>query len=286
VIETGLGGRLDSTNVIKPEACGIVSISYDHIAQLGSTLEKIAEEKAGIFKPGVPVISAPQVPAVKRVLRKVAERVGCPLRFIDDIEFSYCLSLQASGPQYAPASRRPPRASTAALLGEHQVWQRHALGIIDCPAGGLGNPHREPSTASLSVSRPDGMIARCRDDRGRGRIIEHRRPDRAIGQNISHDSMAGPAARPTRMWTACWPAPLGADKVIFTTAATARSVDPHELHTRFVEKSQKMAQVGDTLEAAYEIACKSVSREDLICITGSIYLVGLAKRLQAAGKLQ
>ena len=54
----------------------------------------------------------------------------------------------------------------------------------------------------------------------------------------------------------------------------------------FVEKSQKMAQVGDTLEEAYEIACKSVSREDLICITGSIYLVGLAKRLQAAGKLQ
>src|SRR5205085_6528628 len=60
VIECGLGGRLDSTNVIKPEVCAITSISYDHMAQLGNTLDKIAEEKAGIFKSGVPAISAPQ----------------------------------------------------------------------------------------------------------------------------------------------------------------------------------------------------------------------------------
>ncbi len=58
VIETGLGGRLDSTNVLKPEVCGITSISFDHMAQLGNTLEKIATEKAGIIKPGVPVVSA------------------------------------------------------------------------------------------------------------------------------------------------------------------------------------------------------------------------------------
>jgi dihydrofolate synthase/folylpolyglutamate synthase len=111
---------------------------------------------------------------------------------------------------------------------------------------------------------------------------------RAIGQNISYDSMVvifGCSADKDVDGMLAQ-LQLGADKVIFTTAASVRSIDPYELHTRFVEKSQKMAQVGETLEAAYEIACKSVSREDLICITGSIYLVGLAKRLQAAGKLQ
>src|SRR5207244_3528673 len=54
IIETGLGGRLDATNVVKPEVCGITSISYDHTAILGSTLEDIAGEKAGIFKDNVP----------------------------------------------------------------------------------------------------------------------------------------------------------------------------------------------------------------------------------------
>ena len=70
VIETGLGGRLDSTNVITPEVVGITSISFDHMAQLGPTLESIAREKAGVFKKGVTVISAPQRPNVKEVLRE------------------------------------------------------------------------------------------------------------------------------------------------------------------------------------------------------------------------
>jgi len=111
---------------------------------------------------------------------------------------------------------------------------------------------------------------------------------RAIGQNITYDSMVvifGCSADKDIDGMLAQ-LQLGADKVIFTTSGTPRSVDPHELHARFMEKSQKMAQVGDTLEDAYAIACKSVTREDLICITGSIYLVGLAKRLRAAGKLQ
>ncbi len=66
VIETGLGGRLDSTNVVKPEACGLTSISMDHMQQLGPTLDKIAEEKAGIFKEGVPAISVPQRRRLRR----------------------------------------------------------------------------------------------------------------------------------------------------------------------------------------------------------------------------
>src|SRR5918993_928652 len=79
IIETGLGGRLDSTNVIKPEVTAITSISKDHMAQLGNTLGKIAEEKAGIFKTGVPAVTIQQEPEVEAVLKRVAESVGTPL---------------------------------------------------------------------------------------------------------------------------------------------------------------------------------------------------------------
>ncbi len=299
VIETGLGGRLDSTNVIKPEACGIVSISYDHIAQLGSTLEKIAEEKAGIFKPGVPVISAPQVPAVKRVLRKVAERVGCPLRFIgDDIEFSYRFeSSRASGPHTRVCLATPTTRFDhlrVPLLGEHQAHNCGvALGIIDSLRQVGWEIPEQGAIDGLAQVRIQGRMEMIREMPRTIVDAAHNASSvaalmRAIGQNISYDSMVvifGCSADKDVDGMLAQ-LQLGADKVIFTTAATSRSIDPHELHTRFVEKSQKMAQVGDTLEAAYEIACKSVSREDLICITGSIYLVGLAKRLQAAGKLQ
>jgi dihydrofolate synthase/folylpolyglutamate synthase len=73
--------------------------------------------------------------------------------------------------------------------------------------------------------------------------------------------------------------------VIFTSAATPRSVDPHELLSRFQEKSHKMAQVEEKLIDAYRTACNCVTREDLICITGSVYLVGHAKRVLGADNI-
>ena len=126
VIETGLGGRLDSTNVIKPLVAGITSISYDHVAQLGHTLEQIAEEKAGIFKPGVTVISAPQLPAVRKVLSEAAERVGCPLRILgEDLEFSYRFeSSRVTGPHTRVCLTTPTTGFDhlqVPLLGEHQA---------------------------------------------------------------------------------------------------------------------------------------------------------------------
>ena len=82
VIETGLGGRLDSTNVIQPEVVGITSLSIDHMQQLGDTLDLIAMEKAGIFKTGVPVVTVQQDPLAMNVLRAQATgRQGAPERY-------------------------------------------------------------------------------------------------------------------------------------------------------------------------------------------------------------
>ena len=78
ILETGMGGRLDATNVVTPELCVITPIALDHAGYLGPDLRSIAAEKAGIFKAGVPVLCAPQEAAVEELLRQRAAVLGCP----------------------------------------------------------------------------------------------------------------------------------------------------------------------------------------------------------------
>ena len=86
VIEAGLGGRLDSTNIVTPDLSVITSIALDHCAMLGNTLEAIAGEKAGIFKAGVPALVGEYLPETRPVFEEKALSVGCPLIFAQDEE--------------------------------------------------------------------------------------------------------------------------------------------------------------------------------------------------------
>jgi dihydrofolate synthase/folylpolyglutamate synthase len=83
-LETGLGGRLDATNAVGPVVSVITPIGHDHQSWLGSTLEEIAGEKAGIIKPQIPVVSAAQEPAAEEVLRARAAECKAPLRFVSE----------------------------------------------------------------------------------------------------------------------------------------------------------------------------------------------------------
>ncbi len=85
VIEVGLGGRLDSTNIITPDLSVVTSIALDHCALLGNTLGKIASEKAGIFKPGVPALVGEYLPETRPVFEKKAGKVVCNLLFAQDL---------------------------------------------------------------------------------------------------------------------------------------------------------------------------------------------------------
>jgi len=88
VIEVGLGGRLDATNIVTPKVSVITSLSYDHMAVLGDTLAKIAGEKAGIIKEGVPVVSAPQKEEALQVLERVAKLLGSTVTLVGkDVNF-------------------------------------------------------------------------------------------------------------------------------------------------------------------------------------------------------
>lgn len=84
IIEVGLGGRLDSTNIITPELSVITNISFDHTQFLGDTLEKIAAEKAGIIKPGVPVVIGESAGSVREVFAGKAALENAPIRYADD----------------------------------------------------------------------------------------------------------------------------------------------------------------------------------------------------------
>lgn len=96
VLETGLGGRLDSTNVVTPEVSVITAIDLDHQEYLGSTLAQIASEKAGIIKPGIPVVSAPQHEEAAEILRKSAAENNTSIRFVTEPVDKFPVNLAGS----------------------------------------------------------------------------------------------------------------------------------------------------------------------------------------------
>lgn len=121
VLEVGLGGRLDATNVVKPAVTVITSLSYDHMAVLGDTLAKIAAEKAGIIKEGVPVVSAPQKEEALQVLLKVSRQRRAPFTLVGrDVTFKP-LNHSLDGQTLRIGGREEALTLTIPLLGSHQV---------------------------------------------------------------------------------------------------------------------------------------------------------------------
>ncbi|HCO67311.1 MAG TPA: dihydrofolate synthase [Dysgonomonas sp.] len=97
VIETGLGGRLDSTNIISPAVSVITNISYDHTQYLGNTLEKIAAEKAGIIKPGIPVVIGEAEGEVRKVFEDKANSMDASIVFAEDKNIIKNAQMQENG---------------------------------------------------------------------------------------------------------------------------------------------------------------------------------------------
>ncbi|MBI4338912.1 MAG: bifunctional folylpolyglutamate synthase/dihydrofolate synthase [Chloroflexi bacterium] len=121
VVEVGLGGRLDSTNVVRPQVCVFTSISLDHTAILGDTVEEIAGDKAGILKPGCVAVTSPQQPGVMAVLRDAAQSQGAPL--IATAEECRCVlhSHDLDGQSFTLATRWGEYKLHIPLLGAYQL---------------------------------------------------------------------------------------------------------------------------------------------------------------------
>ncbi len=125
VVETGMGGRLDATNVLRPTLSIITDIGIDHARFLGNTIERIAQEKAGVIKPGVPVVTSARSPAIE-VIAAVAETRGAPLHRVgQDVQaLSETVSLTQSTVTVS-TPRRTFRNLRVGLAGKHQI--RNAL---------------------------------------------------------------------------------------------------------------------------------------------------------------
>jgi dihydrofolate synthase/folylpolyglutamate synthase len=123
VVEVGLGGRLDATNIVTPKISAITSLSYDHMAVLGDTLAKIAGEKAGIIKQGLPVVSSPQKDEALDVLERVARLKECEFTLVGrDIRFGRLGASLDSQTLYLYSSTSSSKMMvTIPLLGEHQM---------------------------------------------------------------------------------------------------------------------------------------------------------------------
>lgn len=291
VVETGLGGRLDATNVLQPVVAAITSISYDHMEQLGTNLESITREKAGIMKKGVPVICAPQVESVRKELRVCAEAAGAPVRFSDeDVDFSYRFEFSPSVGRHAricltTANSRFEHLHVP-LHGEHQAANCSlALTVLDTLKGLGIEIDDQVAMEGLSRVRLAGRMQMvCEEPRilvdGAHNAASMDALMRAIGQNITYDSMVVIFAchKDKDIDGIIRRLQLGADKAIFTTTGSPRSADPADLAALYTERSGKMAQVAGSLDEALRIAQSAITREDLICITGSFYIVAEAMR--------
>jgi len=295
VIETGLGGRLDSTNVLKPLVCGLTSISLDHTYQLGNTVGQIATEKAGIFKPNIPAISVPQTPEAKRALKRVAKETGAQLLFTgEDIEFSYRVESSRKEGCQARVCLTTPRSKfehlPVPLLGEHQAINCGlALALLDqLKAQGL-EVQDQQAIAGLARTYLPGRMEIIRTEPrilvdGAHNAASVQALIRAIGQHIPYDSMVmifGCAADKD-IGGMMDQIATGADKVVFTRSSNnPRAAKPEELAEIYTERSGREAQVTENLTQALRVARSAVTREDLITITGSFYLVGEAKMILA-----
>lgn len=162
VVEVGLGGRLDATNVIRPEVSAITSIALDHADYLGSSLTDIAREKAGILKEGVPAVTAASDPQIVRVLREVADSVGAPLKVVDRRKLEVLgISLNGTRVRVSGGPRAvlfEPLDLEIPLIGEHQaVNALVALEVLDLLPDSLRPDRRDVIRGLSSVFWPGRM---------------------------------------------------------------------------------------------------------------------------------
>jgi dihydrofolate synthase/folylpolyglutamate synthase len=295
IIETGLGGRLDSTNVIEPSVIGITSISIDHQNLLGENLGSIAKEKAGVMKRGVPVITVPQAPDAMRMLKRQATTVKAPLSVTGrDIDFSCRFeSSREDGPHSRVCVTTPTSKFEhlrVPLPGEHQAINCGlALAMLDkLKTQGYEIDDERAMDGLKAVSLVGRMEIICDDPRiivdTAHNAASIRALVQAIGQHVPYDSMVVIFGCNSDKDIKGMLNELryGADKVVFARSNSPKAVFPQDLADMYTEMCGKMCQTAMSIREAVRIARSAVSKEDLICITGSFYIVGQAKaQLQA-----
>ncbi|MGC9359105.1 MAG: bifunctional folylpolyglutamate synthase/dihydrofolate synthase [Anaerolineae bacterium] len=285
VYEVGLGGRLDATNVLSPEVSVITSISMDHMQVLGDTLPQIAREKAGIIKPGIPVLSAPQYPDALAVIDQVAREQKAPFTLVGrDWRWQRVRQQQVDGQwltltgpsgetQGWPAIYLP-------LLGERQLenatlavataWQLRQQGMsitFETVREGLSTV-RWPGRMEVLTKSPWLLV----DGAHNRYSIEQLQ--RAVCSHFTWDALhlifgAGLTHQPQILLRDLLPI---ADEIIVTQADHPKACDPHWLQEHALGLGRTAIALPTPLQAL-EHALAAAHEHDLILATGSLFLV-------------
>ena len=272
VLEVGLGGRLDATNIVRPELCVITPIDFDHEAWLGRSLESIAGEKAGILKAGVPAVFARQRPEVAPILNARAREVGAPVTRAEDWPIRH-LELDARGSRFELG----PLRIECPLAGEHQVENAATAAVA---AVQLGLPGHAIERGIASVRWPGRLERVCEDPE----IILDGAHNPAGARSLAAYIRRFYAGRPVRLIFGAMRdkavAEIGgilfphAQEVILTAPRQARAVSPEALRELGGHAGFKVAA---SIEDALALAPTAPAA--VTFITGSLFLVAEARAI-------
>ncbi len=277
VIEVGLGGRLDPTNVITPVLCGITAIGLDHMEYLGGTLPEIAAEKAGIMKLGVPVVCHPAEPEVAEVLAGRAAAVGAPLTQLGAAQISgAACTARGSTASFHLAGDWPDM--TLSLPGAHQLTNAlTVLGLVealqtrgfrlpeDAVRRGMAEtvwPARLEWCGSVLIDgahNPQGMAALAR-------FVRTHLPDRrrVLLSGVLADKLQ--------------PSMLDSLREISATAVTVTPDNPRALDAAAYADRLRAAGVdaspAETLEEGLKRARALAGEDGIVVAAGSLYFAG------------
>lgn len=289
VLETGLGGRLDATNTVNPFVCAITPISYDHTAELGNTLKKIAAEKAGIIKSGQPkVISSPQEKEAREVIRNRCKETGARLYEIGkDIiwrKTPACRTGRHYARRFQGFSVKGVRGNydnlKIGLLGEYQMGNAAlAVGMVEALA--------EERITALSIRQglkdavwPGRLEAASRRQRivldGAHNTASAAALKEALKRHFEYKKLIlvlGMSQDKDIEGVCDILCPI-AGKIILTKSGNSRAAEPE-----FIQKIlHGQAELTNNIKEAIAVAKKSANPQDLILITGSLFVAGEARR--------
>ena len=285
VIEVGLGGRLDATNVISPELALITNIAFDHAEYLGHTLEAIAGEKAGIIKPGVPLVTGETSPAVLSVLEQRARALDAPVTVVAPIDLS---ASGLSGNDLRIKTRTWGELDLhSPLIGAHQAHNlRLAVGGLDLLADTMAISAEAVVRGVRSVHWPGRFQLAQRNGRHWIFDVAHNEAGvHALVETFGHLALPKPVALLVGIlgdkdWRRMLPPLFGlADSITLTvppTAPKARAWDPRQVLT---DVPDARAQVIDDFEGALKNAEVQAGAAGTILVTGSFHTVGDALAL-------
>ena len=283
VVEVGLGGRLDATNVVSPAVTVITRIDFDHENYLGHSLKEIAGEKAGILKPQVPAVLAAQLPEARNVLLERAEELRCP---VVDTSGSYSVKDEAledgcararvlevaSHREFPLRLRLPGRfqlQNALNALAAARILQNHGYRISDENIVQGINAAEWPGRLERLQTRPDVYLDGAHNP-GAARELAAFLKENFAGRKVYLIFGAMRDKAVDEVTGLLFPHAL---EVIFTQPGTPRAVSATQLAAMAGDHAAKYTIIKDAAEAL-EFALAKAAPDDAIFITGSLYLVG------------